>query len=99
MQARTGRPKARAVHAEWSQAIATRQREIDTVIAAAADIGFLYDRPYVDTSRVRVAGPFTVEVFSPSGHTARQFQRQSGRERFGRGSAGERLRADRHRVS
>lgn len=57
--------KARAVHAEWSQAISARQREIDAVIAAAAEVGFLYDRPYVDTSRVRVAGPFTVESLSP----------------------------------
>ena len=25
----------------------------------------LYDRPYEDTSKVRVAGPFTVESLSP----------------------------------
>ena len=30
-----------------------------------ADIEFLYDRPYEDKSRVRVAGPFTVESLSP----------------------------------
>jgi adenine-specific DNA-methyltransferase len=31
----------------------------------AADVELLYDRPYQDASRVRVAGPFTVESLSP----------------------------------
>ena len=30
-----------------------------------ADVELLYDRPYEDTSKVRVAGPFTVESLSP----------------------------------
>ncbi len=30
-----------------------------------ADVEMLYDRPYEDTSKVRVAGPFTVESLSP----------------------------------
>ena len=29
------------------------------------DIEFLYDKPYVDAKKVRVAGPFTVESLSP----------------------------------
>jgi adenine-specific DNA-methyltransferase len=48
----------------WEQRIA-RQRKIDESIAKAADVEFLYDRPYEDRSRVRVAGPFTVESLSP----------------------------------
>jgi adenine-specific DNA-methyltransferase len=48
----------------WSLRIA-RQREIDASIAAKADTEYLYDQPYVDNSRVRVAGPFTVESLSP----------------------------------
>ncbi len=48
----------------WQKRIA-RQREIDASIAAKADSEYLYDRPYEDKSKVRVAGPFTVESLSP----------------------------------
>ena len=56
---------ALADHAAWWQARIARQREIDAAIAEAADVELLYDRPYADNSRVRVAGPFTVESLSP----------------------------------
>ena len=42
-----------------------RQREIDKSIAAKADFEYLYDKPYEDKKKVRVAGPFTVESLSP----------------------------------
>ena len=42
-----------------------RQKEIDASIAAKADVEYLYDKPYEDSTRVRVAGPFTVESLSP----------------------------------
>jgi adenine-specific DNA-methyltransferase len=48
----------------WKARIA-RQKEIDASIAAKADTEYLYDQPYPDNSRVRVAGPFTVESLSP----------------------------------
>ena len=48
----------------WERRIA-RQKEIDASIAANADYEYLYDRPYEDRSKVRVAGPFTVESISP----------------------------------
>ncbi len=48
----------------WKARIA-RQREIDACIAARADFEYLYDKPYVDRSKVRVAGPFTVESLTP----------------------------------
>ena len=48
----------------WEGRIA-RQKEIDASIAAKAETEFLYDRPYDDKSKVRVAGPFTVESVSP----------------------------------
>ena len=57
--------EARAAHAAWWEARIARQREIDASIARAADVELLYDRPYEDKSRVRVAGPFTVESLSP----------------------------------
>jgi adenine-specific DNA-methyltransferase len=56
---------ALADHAAWWQARIARQGEIDTAIAQAADVELLYDRPYADSGRVRVAGPFTVESLSP----------------------------------
>ena len=48
----------------WKQRIA-RQKEIDASIAAKADYEYLYDKPYEDKKKVRVAGPFTVESLSP----------------------------------
>ncbi len=53
------------IHAAWWEARIERQKEIDASIARAADVEYLYDRPYVDNSRIRVAGPFTVESLSP----------------------------------
>lgn len=53
------------VHASWWEARIARQKEIDASIAKAADVEYLYDKPYADANRVRVAGPFTVESLSP----------------------------------
>ena len=52
-------------HARWWEARIARQKEIDASIAAKAESEFLYDKPYVDNARIRVAGPFTVESVSP----------------------------------
>ncbi|NKJ42507.1 site-specific DNA-methyltransferase [Novosphingobium sp. SG720] len=52
-------------HAKWWEARIERQRQIDASIAARADVEYLYDKPYADPARVRVAGPFTVESLSP----------------------------------
>ncbi len=58
---------AKADHAAWWGARIARQNEIDSVVAQAAkaDAEYLYDKPYPDPNRVRVAGPFTVESLSP----------------------------------
>ena len=48
----------------WDARIA-RQREIDASIAAKAEFEYLYDKPFDDKSKTRVAGPFTVESLSP----------------------------------
>jgi adenine-specific DNA-methyltransferase len=58
-------PAAAELHAKWWEARIARQREIDASIAARATPEYLYDKPYPDHSRVRVAGPFTVESLSP----------------------------------
>jgi len=57
--------EASQLHAAWWEACVARQKEIDASIARAADVEMLYDRPYEDKGRVRVAGPFTVESLSP----------------------------------
>ena len=48
----------------WERRLA-RQKEIDASIAAKAEVEYLYDKPYGDKKKVRVAGPFTVESLSP----------------------------------
>jgi adenine-specific DNA-methyltransferase len=53
------------LHAAWWEARIARQKDIDASIAAKAEFEYLYDKPYPDNSRVRVAGPFTVESLSP----------------------------------
>ena len=57
--------EARDAHAEWWQARIARQQAIDASIAAKAEYEYLYDKPYPDNARIRVAGPFTVESLSP----------------------------------
>ena len=58
-------PEAAPLHEQfWTTRIA-RQKEIDASIAAKADYEYLYDKPYEDKKKVRVAGPFTVESLSP----------------------------------
>jgi len=57
--------KAKTLHAEWWEHRIARQKEIDASIAAKAEQEFLYDKPYEDKKKVRVAGPFTVESLSP----------------------------------
>ncbi len=56
---------AKTAHASWWQQRIARQREIDASIAAAADVEYLFDKPYDDKRKVRAAGPFTVESLSP----------------------------------
>ena len=57
--------EAKRLHAEWWEQRIARQKEIDASIAAKADYEYLYDKPYEDKKKVRVAGPFTVESLSP----------------------------------
>ncbi len=61
----SGRSEAKKLHAEWWEARIARQKEIDASIAAKAEFEYLYDKPYEDKKKVRVAGPFTVESLSP----------------------------------
>jgi adenine-specific DNA-methyltransferase len=57
--------EAKRIHSEWWECRLALQKEIDASIAAKADFEYLYDRPYEDKKKARVAGPFTVESLSP----------------------------------
>ena len=57
--------EATKTHRLWWEARIARQHELDASIAAKADHEYLYDKPYEDSRKVRVAGPFTVESLSP----------------------------------
>jgi len=57
--------EAKLVHGEWWMARIARQQEMDASINTKAEQVFLYDKPYEDKRKVRVAGPFTVESLSP----------------------------------
>lgn len=56
---------AKKLHSKWWQFRIERQKEIDASIAAKAESEYLYDKPYDDKKKVRVAGPFTVESLLP----------------------------------
>ncbi len=57
--------KSKKLHAKWWELRIARQKEIDESIAVRAEFEYLYDKPYEDKKKVRVAGPFTVESLSP----------------------------------
>ena len=57
--------EVKKLHERWWQARISRQQEIDRSVAAKAEFEQLFDRPYSDNKKVRVAGPFTVESLSP----------------------------------
>lgn len=56
---------AKDTHAAWWEARIARQKAIDASIGAKAEFESLYDKPFEDKNKVRVAGPFTVESLSP----------------------------------
>jgi adenine-specific DNA-methyltransferase len=57
--------QAKGLHSEWWTTRIARQKAMDASIAAKAEFECLYDKPYEDNKKVRVAGPFTVESLSP----------------------------------
>ena len=57
--------EGKAWHGKWWAQRIARQKEIDASIAAKAEYEYLYDKPYEDKKKERVAGPFTVDSLSP----------------------------------
>ncbi|MCY4413235.1 MAG: DNA methyltransferase [Caldilineaceae bacterium] len=80
-------PDVKKLHENWWQQRIARQQEIDASIAAKADYEYLYDKPYEDSNKVRVAGPFTVESISPHRVLAVD-ENDEFIESFGEGKAG-----------
>ena len=56
---------AKQTHAAWWQARIDRQAAIDGSIARNAGVEKLFDRAVENKTKVRVAGPFTVEALTP----------------------------------
>ena len=81
--------EAKRLHAEWWQLRQGRQREIDASIARHADTELLYDQPYEDNKRIRVAGPFTVESLSPHRVLSAEAERPSSEAAAKKESAGQ----------
>ncbi len=48
------------------------REQIDAAIAKHADTETLFDQPYEDNKRLRVCGPFSVEVAQPASHDQRR---------------------------
>ncbi len=57
--------KAKTLLGDWHKIKNQMQLEIDKSIAKNADFEYLFDKPFEDKGKVRVAGPFTVESLSP----------------------------------
>ena len=58
--------EAKKLHGEFMTLKRKRQQEIDASISRVAETEYLFDKPYEDKKRVRVAGPFTVESVAPT---------------------------------
>ncbi|MEL7640030.1 MAG: site-specific DNA-methyltransferase [Solidesulfovibrio sp.] len=57
--------KVRQLHETWRKLFVERQNRMEKSISVNAISEQLYDVPYEDNKKVRVAGPFTVESLSP----------------------------------
>ena len=57
--------KSHKVYLDLLAVVNQKQKEIDSSIVKNASVQLIYDKPYEDKNKVRVAGPFTVESLSP----------------------------------
>lgn len=57
--------RAKNVFQNFQKAKIDKQKEIMRAISSKSEFEYLYDKPYEDRSKVRVAGPFTLESLSP----------------------------------
>lgn len=57
--------EAREAHRRWWSVRIARHKAIEASIARHSEQEYRFDKPHVDDTRIRVAGPFTVESASP----------------------------------
>ena len=57
--------ESKKIHGDWWNSKIVCQGDMDRSTALRAEFEYLYDRPYEDKKKARVAGPFTVESLSP----------------------------------
>jgi adenine-specific DNA-methyltransferase len=57
--------EAKQIHLSWWKERIARQKEMDASVTSRAEFEYLYDKPYEEKKKVRVAGPFTVESITP----------------------------------
>lgn len=57
--------EAKSALVSWWELRTAFQKAVNASISAKAEFENLYDRPFDDKSKIRVAGPFTVESLSP----------------------------------
>jgi adenine-specific DNA-methyltransferase len=82
--------EAKLAHEDWLKHRQARQADIDAAIARRADVEMLFDQPYDDSKRLRVAGPFTVESLSPHRIVSEDEERPASEARATQGeSAGQ----------
>jgi adenine-specific DNA-methyltransferase len=55
----------KSLHADYWAIRNAMRADIEKSIASRAEFEYLYDKPYEDKKKVRVAGPFTMESLSP----------------------------------
>lgn len=61
----TWSPKTKLIFKDLTEAIRSKKLEMHQSILNKAEYQNLYDKPYEDKKKIRVAGPFTVESLSP----------------------------------
>jgi adenine-specific DNA-methyltransferase len=64
------RRESKKLHADWWQARIARPAGDRRLHRRQGEFEYLYDKPYQDKRKVRVAGPFTVESLSPTACSA-----------------------------
>ena len=74
-------PEATDLHERWWELRIARQMEIDASIAAHAEYEYLYDKPYEDRSKVRVAPLHRGEHLAPPGAGRGRERRRHRRHR------------------
>ena len=72
---------AKKAHKLLISALEERKREFDASIDSKSQIKLFYDDPFIDSSKVRVSGPFTVESLYPHREMSNAYNSHSDRSK------------------